>query len=55
MILKNRFKNRFISHKKWVEWFTAKDFKASCICSLAKFERLRNNKISTNYQIKKYG
>lgn len=36
--LKNRFKNRFISHDKWIEWFTAKDFKASVISVLARFE-----------------
>lgn len=41
MRLQNRFKNRFISHQKWVEWFSAKDFRASVVCTLAKFERLR--------------
>lgn len=45
MRLKNRFKNRFISHKKWIEWFSAKDFRASCIVSLANFERRRNQKL----------
>lgn len=35
MRLKNRFKNRFISHQKWVEWFTARDFKAGVLACLA--------------------
>jgi len=39
MRLKNRFKNRFVSRQKFIEWFTAKDFRASVICSLAKLER----------------
>ena len=42
MKLKNRFKNRFISHQKWIEWFTADDFRASVISSLAKFEKYKN-------------
>lgn len=45
MRLKNRFKNRFISHEKWIEWFSARDFRASCICTLAKFERKRNKRL----------
>lgn len=28
MLLKNRFKNRFISREKFIEWFTARDFRA---------------------------
>ena len=44
MRLKNRFKNRFISHNKCIEWFTARDFRASIICSLARFEIIKNRK-----------
>lgn len=32
---------RFISHQKWIEWFTAKDFRASVICTLARNERAK--------------
>lgn len=45
MRLQNRFKNRFISHQKWVEWFTARDFRASIVCTLAKFERRKHKKL----------
>lgn len=43
MRLKNRFKNRFISHQNWIEWFSANDFRGSIGCTLSKFE-LKNNK-----------
>ena len=43
MKLKNRFKSRFISHQKWIEWFTAKDFRSSVIASLANLQRLKND------------
>jgi len=35
MRLKNRFKNRFVSHQKWVEWFSARDFKSGVVACLA--------------------
>ena len=42
MRLKNRFKNRFISHEKWIEWFSAHEFKAGVIACLAN-PNFRNN------------
>lgn len=42
MKLKNRFKNRFISHDNWIEWFSANDFKAGIIACLAN-PNFRNN------------
>ena len=48
MRLKNRFKNRFESHQKWIEWFRPKDFRSSVICTLARFERVKNHKILSN-------
>lgn len=52
MRLKNRFKNRFVSRQHFIEWFTAKDFRAGVICTLARFERLRNFKNNFNYESK---
>jgi hypothetical protein len=54
MRLKNRFKNRFIyrsiknSKVKYRVDFTARDFRASIICTLAKYERQRSKNISKN-------
>lgn len=39
MRLKNRFKNRFVRRQFFIAWFTARDFRASVVCSLAKIER----------------
>lgn len=39
MRLKNRFKNRFISHQKWVQWFSAIDFRSTIWAILARKER----------------
>lgn len=48
MRLSKRFKNRFISHPKWVQWFTAKGFKDGVIATLSNKRFERNMK----YQIK---
>lgn len=35
MRLKNRFKNRFISRKKYIAWYTARDFRSGVVACLA--------------------
>lgn len=39
MRLNNRFKKRFISHQKWVQWFSARDFRTTIWAILARKSR----------------
>lgn len=49
MKLKNRFKNRFISHEWWIEWFSARNFRAGVIACLAN----KNFRKNWQYTIKR--